>query len=47
MSRYAITHVDAQRVRRHLVVGAANRAMAWECAERLYGSAWFMSCKKA
>lgn len=47
MSRYAITHVDAQHIRRRLVVGAASRAMAWECAERLYGPAWFMSCAKA
>jgi hypothetical protein len=28
MSSYAITHVDARRVRRHLVIGAAYRGSA-------------------
>lgn len=43
MSRYTVTHIDAQRVRRRLVISAASRAMAWEFAERLYGWAWYLS----
>lgn len=42
MSKFAVTHIDAQRVRRRLVVGAATRDMAIEFAERMYGPAWFM-----
>lgn len=44
MNHFAVTHVDAAGVRRRIVLGAASRAMAWECVEGLYGPAWFMSC---
>jgi hypothetical protein len=47
MNRFSVTHVDAEGVRRRLVIGAPTRTMAWECAERLYGDAWFMSCVRA
>lgn len=42
MSKYALTHIDAERVRRRLVVSAATRDMAIDFAERLYGLALYM-----
>jgi len=44
MSRFAITHIDQNHVRRRMVIGAPNNAMARDCAVRIYGAAWFMSC---
>ncbi|WP_193615959.1 hypothetical protein [Delftia acidovorans] len=43
MSSYAITHVDAQYVRRRLVLGAATRADAEAAVLRLYGLPWFLT----
>ncbi len=40
MSSYTVTHVDAQRVRRRLLIGAPSRAVAQAFAEQLYGMAW-------
>lgn len=39
---YAVTHVDAQRVRRRLVIGAPNNVQAREFALRAYGPAWYI-----
>ncbi|MGD9760522.1 MAG: hypothetical protein AB7U71_23765 [Comamonas sp.] len=44
MSHFAITHIDKDHVRRRMVIGAPNNAMARDCAVRIYGAAWFMSC---
>jgi hypothetical protein len=46
MSHYAVIHVDAVGVCRHLVISAPSQEMAWDCAERLYGDAWYLSAKK-
>ncbi len=43
MSSYAITHIDAQHVRRRLVLGAVNRAAAEDAVLRLYGLPWFLT----
>lgn len=40
MSRYAVTHVDAQHVRRRLLIGAPSRAVAQAVVEKRYGLAW-------
>ena len=45
-NRYTVTHVDAEGVRRRLLIGAPSRAMAWAFAEQLYGDAWFLSAIK-
>lgn len=43
MSRhYNVTHVDAQGVRRRLLVGASNNVEAREFAIRVYGLAWYL-----
>ncbi len=42
MSQFAVTHIDAKRVRRRLLIGAPTRNMALDFAERLYGLAWYM-----
>lgn len=46
MNRFAITHVDALRVRRRILVnGAASRAAAVEFVEKIYGKEfWYLSC---
>lgn len=43
MSRYTVTHIDAARVRRRVVIRAMNRAHAQHMAERQFGLAWFLS----
>lgn len=43
MSSYAITHIDAQHVRRRVVLSAASRAAAQATVESLYGLPWFMT----
>lgn len=43
MSRYTVTHVDAERVRRRLVISAVSRAAAQDLTEHLYGLAWFFA----
>nr|WP_312378931.1 hypothetical protein [Delftia acidovorans] len=43
MSSYAITHIDAQHVRRRLVLSAVSRAAAQAAVERIYGLPWFMT----
>ena len=40
LPRYAVTHVDAQHVRRRLLIGAPTRAVAQAFAEQRYGLAW-------
>lgn len=45
-NRYNVTHVDAQGVRRRLVIGAPNRELAWAFAEQLYGMPWYLSAVK-
>lgn len=47
MSHFAITHIDQNHVRRRMVIGAPNNAMARDFAVRIYGAAWFMSCVRA
>ena len=42
-NRYTVTHVDAEGVRRRLLIGAPSRAMAWAFAEQLYGDALYLS----
>lgn len=42
-NRYSITHIDAQGVRRRLVIGAPCRALAQSFAEQLYGDALYLS----
>lgn len=42
MSRYAVTHIDAQHVRRRLLVGAPSNLEAREFAVRVYGLAWYI-----
>ncbi len=46
MSRYTVTHVDAERVRRRLVISAVTRAAAQDFAEGLYGVAWYLSAMR-
>lgn len=44
MSRhYNVTHVDAQGVRRRLVISAPSRDLAWAFAEQLYGMPRYLS----
>ena len=45
-NRYTVTHVDAEGVRRRLLIGAPSRDMAVVCAETLYGSAWYLAVIK-
>nr|WP_186827431.1 hypothetical protein [Comamonas testosteroni] len=45
-NRYSITHVDADRVRRRLVIGAPSRKLAEAFAVQLYGDAWYLSAVK-
>ena len=45
-NRYSVTHVDAEGVRRRLVIGAPSRDLAVVCAESLYGAAWFLAVIK-
>lgn len=40
LPRYAVTHVDAQHVRRRLLIGAPTRAVAQAEVEQRYGLAW-------
>lgn len=42
MSSFAVTHIDSQRVRRRMVIGAATRDMAIDFAESLYGLALYL-----
>lgn len=46
MMRFAVTHVDALRVRRRILVnGAASRAAAVDFVQGLYGKdCWYLAC---
>ena len=45
-NRYTVTHVDANHVRRRLLIGAPSRKLAESFALQLYGDAWYLSAVK-